>query len=117
MRRAGLPCRSSFSSSSARSGRTTSTSTPPAWAAVVLLSFFIFEGKARPALALGAWLAGTATSLVFVNYANLFGNVAATTSFFNNGLITGLHGADVSGLVSVGVAAALYWAGLRWRPA
>ncbi len=89
----------------------------PAWAAVVLLSFFIFEGKARPALALGAWLAGTATSLVFVNYANLFGNVAATTSFFNNGLITGLHGADVSGLVSVGVAAALYWAGLRWRPA
>ncbi len=89
----------------------------PAWAAVVLLSFFIFEGKARPGLALGAWLAGTATSLVFVNYANLFGNVAATTSFFNNGLITGLHGADVSGLVSVGVAAAFYWAGLRWRPA
>ena len=89
----------------------------PAWAAVVLLSFFIFEGRALPALALGAWLAGTATSLVFVNYGNLFGNIAATTSFFNNGLIAGLHGADISGLVSVGVAAAVYWAGRRWRTA
>ena len=89
----------------------------PAWAAVVLLSFFVFDGRARPGLALGAWLAGTAASLLFVNYVNLFGNVAANASFFNNRLITGLHGADVSGLVSVGVAAAVYWAGRRWRPA
>src|SRR5258706_11422053 len=45
----------------------------PAWAAVVLLSFFIFDGKSRPGLAVVAWLAGTATSLFFVNYVNLFG--------------------------------------------
>jgi len=85
----------------------------PAWAAVVLLSFFIFEGKSRPALAVVAWLAGTATSLLFVNYVNLFGNLVARPSFFNDGLITALHGADVSGLVSVGVAAIVYWAGRR----
>jgi NCS1 family nucleobase:cation symporter-1 len=85
----------------------------PAWAAVVLLSFFVFEGKSRPRLALLAWLAGTVSSLVFVNYANLFGNVVTNPSFFNAGLITGLHGADLSGLVSVGVAAAVYWLGRR----
>ena len=85
----------------------------PAWAAVVLLTFFVFEGKARPRLALGAWLAGTAASLVFVNYVNLFGNVFAAQIFFNDGLITALHGADLSGLVSIGVAAAVYWAGRR----
>jgi NCS1 family nucleobase:cation symporter-1 len=89
----------------------------PAWAAVVLLSFFIFEGKSRPALAVVAWLAGTATSLLFVNYVNLFGNLVARPSFFNDGLITALHGADVSGLVSVGVAAIVYWAGRRLRSA
>lgn len=83
----------------------------PAWAAVVLLSFFVFEGKARPALALGAWIAGTAASLLFVNYANLFVNVAPSTHFFNDSLITALHGADVSGLVSVAIAAAVYAAG------
>jgi len=83
----------------------------PAWAAVVLLSFFVFEGRGRPALALVAWLAGTAASLVFVNYANLFGNVVPQTSFFNQGLVSAMHGADVSGLVSVGVAAAVYWTG------
>jgi len=80
----------------------------PAWAAVVLLSFFVFDGKARPAAALAAWLAGTAASLLFVNYANLFGNVVSQPSFFNDGLIRGLHGADVSGLVSIGVAAVVY---------
>src|SRR5205814_6084151 len=32
----------------------------PAWAAVVLLSFFVFEGQARPRAALLAWVAGTA---------------------------------------------------------
>jgi nucleobase:cation symporter-1, NCS1 family len=85
----------------------------PAWAAVVLLTFFVFEGKARPGLALGAWVAGTATSLVFVNYVNLFGNVFAGQSFVNDGLITALHGADISGLVSMGVAAAVYWMGRR----
>ncbi|HET7420725.1 MAG TPA: cytosine permease [Candidatus Dormibacteraeota bacterium] len=85
----------------------------PAWAAVVLLSFFVFEGRARPTLALVAWLAGTATSLLFVNYANLFGNVFTSASFFNAGLISSLHGADLSGLVSVAVAAAVYWAGRR----
>ena len=84
----------------------------PAWAAVVLLSFFVFEGKARPRLALGAWFAGTVTSLLFVNYANLFGNVTAAR-FFNEPLIQALHGADVSGLVSIAVAGAVYWAGRR----
>jgi len=80
----------------------------PAWAAVVLLTFFVFEGKARPAAALAAWLAGTVASLLFVNYSNLFGNVVAQANFFNDGLIHGLHGADVSGLVSIGVAAVVY---------
>ena len=85
----------------------------PAWAAVVLLSFFVFEAKARPRLAVIAWLAGTGTSLVFVNYANLFGNVVTNPTFFNAGLISGLHGADLSGLVSIGVAASVYWLGRR----
>ena len=89
----------------------------PAWAAVVLLSFFVLEGRARPRLALLAWLAGAATSLLFVNYVNLFGNLVSRPSFFNDRLITGLHGADLSGLVSVGVAAAVYWAGRRWSTA
>jgi NCS1 family nucleobase:cation symporter-1 len=85
----------------------------PAWAAVVLLSFFVFDGKARPALALGAWLSGTAVSLLFVNYGNLFGNVVSKPSFFNAGLVGALHGADLSGLVSIAVAAGIYWAGRR----
>ncbi len=89
----------------------------PAWAAVVLLSFFVFEGRARPVLALTAWLAGTLVSLLFVNYDNLFINVIATPKFFNDGLIGGLHGADLSGLVSVAVAAAIYWGARRGRPA
>ncbi len=97
----------------------------PAWAAVVLLSFFAFEGRSRPALAVTAWLAGTASSLLFVNYVNLFGNLYVNfpgnlvrqPSFFNDSLISSLHGADLSGLVSVGVAAAVYWAGRRWSPA
>ena len=85
----------------------------PAWAAVVLLSFFVFESRPRPALALAAWLAGTATSLAFVNYTNLFGNVLTNASFFNAGLVGALHGADLSGVVSVVVAAAVYWSGRR----
>jgi nucleobase:cation symporter-1, NCS1 family len=87
----------------------------PAWAAVVLLSFFMFEGRARPRLALAAWLAGTATSLLFVNYESLFGNLT-TASFFNHRLIAGLHGADLSGLISIAVAAAVYWSARRVRP-
>jgi len=91
----------------------------PAWAAVVLLSFFVFEGKARPRLAIIAWLTGTAVSLLFVNYTNLFSNLGASTPshFFNEGLVGGLRGADVSGLISIAVAAAVYWAGRRVRAA
>jgi nucleobase:cation symporter-1, NCS1 family len=88
----------------------------PAWAAVVLLSFFVFEGRARPRLALLAWLAGTAASLLFVNYESLFSNLTTGQAFFNHGLIAGLHGADLSGLVSVGVAAAVYWGARRLQP-
>src|SRR5712692_453092 len=88
----------------------------PAWAAVVLLSFFVFEGKARPRLAIAAWLTGTAASLVFVNYENLFGNVLSSPHFFNDELIGGLRGADASGLVSIAVAAAVYWGGRRLQP-
>ena len=87
----------------------------PAWAAVVLLSFFVFEGRPRPKLALVAWLAGTAASLLCVNYGNLFSNLGATPHFFNEGLIGALHGADASGLVSVAVAGAVYWGGRRLR--
>jgi NCS1 family nucleobase:cation symporter-1 len=89
----------------------------PAWAAVVLLSFFVFEGRARPAAALLAWLAGTAASLLFVNYDNLFSNLVSKPSFFNDGLIAGLHGADLSGLVSMAVAAAVYFGARRLRAA
>ncbi len=85
----------------------------PAWAAVVLLTFFFFEGRPRPRLALAAWLAGTAASLIFVNYGNLFSNLAGAPTFFNSGLVSALHGADLSGLISVAVAAAVYWSRLR----
>jgi NCS1 family nucleobase:cation symporter-1 len=75
----------------------------PAWAAVVLLGFFaVRPGRAWAAVA--AWAAGTAVSLGFVNYKVLFGG----GPFFNDGLITALHQADLSGLVSVFVAAAAY---------
>jgi nucleobase:cation symporter-1, NCS1 family len=85
----------------------------PAWAAVVVLTFFFYESQPRPRLALLAWLAGTATSLVFVNYFNLFSNVSGAPKFFNDGLINGLHRADLSGLVSIAAAAAVYWTGRR----
>ena len=71
----------------------------PAWAAVVLLAFFA-AGYGRRGPALLAWLLGTGVSLVFVNYPNLFPG-----SFPNQALIDALHGVDVSGLVSVAVAA------------
>jgi len=89
----------------------------PAWAAVVLLTFFFFEGRPRPRLALVAWLAGTFTSLAFVNYSTLFSNLSGAPTFFNGGLLNTMHGADVSGLVSVAVAAAVYWTGRRMRAA
>jgi len=91
----------------------------PAWAAVVLLTFFVFEGNARPRLAMIAWLTGTAVSLLFVNYTNLFSNLGASTPshYFNDGLVGGLHGADASGLISIAVAAAVYWGGRRLRAA
>jgi NCS1 family nucleobase:cation symporter-1 len=79
----------------------------PAWAAVVILSFFVL-GKGKPLPALLAWAAGTAVSLVFVNYPNIF----QTGSFPNQPLIDALHGADLSGIVSVVVAGASYL-GLR----
>src|SRR5438067_123069 len=71
----------------------------PAWAAVVLLAFFA-AGYGRRGPALLAWLLGTGISLVFVNYPNLFPG-----SFPNQPVIDALHGVDVSGLVSVAVAA------------
>ena len=88
----------------------------PAWAAVVLLSFFVFEGKPSPMLALAAWASGTIVSLIFVNYGNLFSNLGGASTFFNQSLIGGLHGADLSGLVSGGVAAGVYWGARRLRP-
>src|SRR5438105_6477012 len=70
----------------------------PAWAAVVLLAFFVIgEGKVRPALI--AWLLGTLASLLFVNYANLFGAAFPNAHFPNQPLTDLLHGADFSGLV------------------
>src|SRR6202521_5221175 len=89
----------------------------PAWAAVVLLSFFLFDQRPGPRLALRAWLAGTVTSLGFVNYANLFSNLVTTPRCFNDGLVALLHDADISGLVSIAVAAAVYWTGHRLRSA
>ncbi len=88
----------------------------PAWAAVVLLSVFVFRKPGRPGDAVAAWLLGTAVSLAFVNYQNLFGNVLNTTTFFNQGLIDSLHGADLSGVVSIAVAAAAFVA-MQRRPA
>ena len=88
----------------------------PAWAAVVLLSFFIFEARPQPALALAAWSLGTAASLLFVNYDNLFSNLGAGRAFFNHSLIAGLHGADLSGIVSAAVAAGIYLGIRRMRP-
>jgi purine-cytosine permease-like protein len=87
----------------------------PAWAAVVLLSFFLFDTRPQPRLALIAWACGSATSLLFVNYGNLFSNLAGTSRFFNSGLIDTFHGADLSGLVSISVAAAVFWTGRRMR--
>jgi len=79
----------------------------PAWAAVVLLAFFVLKDT-RPTHALAAWLVGTVVSLVFVNYPNLFGGVFPSANFPNQPLIDFLHGADLSGLVGLAVAAGTY---------
>ncbi|HVB76585.1 MAG TPA: cytosine permease [Candidatus Nitrosotalea sp.] len=81
----------------------------PAWAAVVLLSFFFVFGP-QPKAALLAWAAGTLLSLLFVNYPNIFPGIHA----LNQPLIGALHQADLSGIVSALVAAAVYLA-LRSR--
>ena len=75
----------------------------PAWAAIVLLAF-ASGGGPRPVPALLAWAAATAVSLVFVNYPNIYPGAHVA----NQPLIDALHGADLSGLVSMAVAAAGY---------
>jgi NCS1 family nucleobase:cation symporter-1 len=85
----------------------------PAWAAIVLLAFYA-HGERHPIPALLAWALGTAVSFLFVNYANIYPGVHA----FNDGLVVGtLHGADLSGLVSMLVAAGSYTIMLRlgWK--
>ena len=90
----------------------------PAWAAVVLLSFFVFEGKPRPRARAGRVARGYGGRALSSSTTT---TSSATSSraprFFNDGLDRGLHGADLSGLVSVAVAAAVYWCGPRLRPA
>jgi hypothetical protein len=51
-----------------------------------------------------------------VNYGNLFSNVVARPSYFNDWIINAMHGADISGLISVAVAAAVYWGVRSLRP-
>ena len=80
----------------------------PAWAAIVLLAFYA-HGERHAVPALIAWALGTAVSFAFVNYANIYPGAHA----FNDPLINGLHGADISGLVSMAVAAGAYSAMLR----
>ena len=82
----------------------------PAWAIIVLLA--VRAGRASPARAGLAWALGTVASLLFVNYPNLHPGAQV----FNQRLIDALHGADLSGLVSVAVAAGVYLA-LRQRAA
>jgi NCS1 family nucleobase:cation symporter-1 len=76
----------------------------PAWAGIVLLAFFVFRREARAWPAATAWVAGTLISLLFVNYPNIYPGAHA----FNQALIDFLRGADLSGLVSVAVAAGVY---------
>src|SRR2546422_5790911 len=83
----------------------------PAWAAIVLLAFYA-HGERHAAPALVAWALGTALSFLFVNYANIYPGIRA----FNDPLINALHGADLSGLVSMAVAAIAYSTMLRLGP-
>jgi NCS1 family nucleobase:cation symporter-1 len=85
----------------------------PAWAAIVLLAFYA-HGERHPVPALLAWALGTVAGFLFVNYANIYPGAHA----FNDGLVNvALHGADLSGLVSIAVAAGSYSIMLRlgWR--
>src|SRR5215471_17215312 len=75
----------------------------PAWAVIVLLAFRA-GGRGPAAPALIAWALGTAVSLVFVNYPNIYPGAHV----LNQPLIDALHGADLSGLVSAAVAGAAY---------
>ncbi|HEY7200222.1 MAG TPA: cytosine permease [Candidatus Dormibacteraeota bacterium] len=75
----------------------------PAWAVIVLLAFRA-GGRGRAAPALVAWALGTAVSLAFVNYPNLYPEAVVP----NQRLIDALHGADLSGLVSAAVAGVTY---------
>jgi NCS1 family nucleobase:cation symporter-1 len=77
----------------------------PAWAAVVVLAFFYLGGR-RPAMALFAWALGALVSLAFVNYPNIYPGAHV----FNQPMVDALHGADLSGLVSVAVAGGAYLA-------
>jgi NCS1 family nucleobase:cation symporter-1 len=80
----------------------------PAWAAIVVLAFFAL-GDRRPRRAGLAWALGTAAGFLFVNYGNIYTGIHA----FNDPLIAVLHGADLSGLVSVAVAGVAYAALLK----
>ncbi|HLH67966.1 MAG TPA: cytosine permease [Candidatus Dormibacteraeota bacterium] len=80
----------------------------PAWAGIVLLAFRRADHPG-PGRALLAWAVATAISLCFVNYPNVIPGAHA----FNQPLIDALHGADLSGLVSIGVAMAVYATLLR----
>ena len=53
-----------------------------------------------------------AVSLVFVNYPNLFSTAFPGAHYLNQPLIDALHGADISGVASVLIAAGSYL-GLR----
>jgi len=68
------------------------------------LRWLVALSSRRPALTVTAWLAGTVLSLLFVNYPNIYPGIHA----FNQPLIDLLHGADLSGLVSMAVAAGAF---------
>ena len=87
----------------------------PAWAGVVLIAWRR-RGPIAARAAAAAWAAGTVASLLFVNYGNLFGNVSKAR-FPNQPMIDALHGADLSGAVSVAVAAAVFALAARPRRA
>ena len=76
----------------------------PAWAVILLLGWHAGT-RTRRGPAIVAWVVATAVSLLFVNYPNVFPQV---THAFNQGLITALDGADISGLVSALVAGGVY---------
>lgn len=80
----------------------------PGWAAITLLTLFVFDRGAPPHRrvlpAAIAWALSTIVALAFVNYPATFPGVHA----FNQPLIDALHQTDLSGLVALVVGAALY---------